>query len=224
MAKRPTTAKKSHKSAVVNVNHWLEWSLVSEVSGLIAGIDEVGRGALFGPVVAAAVILPSQALTAPIAADIKDSKKLSSSRRDTLAQQICQLAIDWKIGFAATKEIDRLNILQATLLAMKRAVVKLDTQPELCLIDGNQSIKDLPLAQKTIVKGDSLCLSIAAASIVAKVWRDDLITRLAQKYTLYDLHNNKGYGSARHLSALQQYGPSTLHRLSFRPCQVHPEI
>ena len=224
MAKRPTIAKKVNKLAIAHANHWLEWSLVSEVTGLIAGVDEVGRGALFGPVVAAAVILPSQILTASITAEIKDSKKLSSSRRNTLAQQICQLAVDWKIGFATTKEIDHLNILQATLLAMKRAVLKLDTQPKLCLIDGNQFIQDISLPQKTIVKGDSLSLSIAAASIVAKVWRDDLIIRLAQKYKLYDLHNNKGYGSARHLSALQQYGPSPLHRLSFRPCQVSENI
>ncbi|MDJ0795993.1 MAG: ribonuclease HII [Calothrix sp. MO_167.B12] len=208
------------RQAAPKATNWLEFSLVSEVPGLIAGVDEVGRGALFGPVVAAAVILPNTALTAPIAAEIKDSKKLSSSRRNQLAQQICHLATDWKIGFAATREIDRLNILQATLLAMKRAVVKLNQQPALCLIDGNQSIKDLPLPQKTIVKGDSLSLSIAAASIVAKVWRDDLIVRLASKYTMYDLSSNKGYGSARHLLALQQHGPSPLHRLSFRPCQI----
>lgn len=220
MPKRQAAVDAVHQSAVPKLTKWLEFSLVSEVSGLVAGIDEVGRGALFGPVVSAAVILPNTALTAPIAAEIKDSKKLSSSRRNQLAQQICNLAIDWKIGFAATGEIDRLNILQATLLAMKRAVVKLKPQPALCLIDGNQSIKDLSLPQKTIVKGDSLSLSIAAASIVAKVWRDDLIVRLASKHTMYDLHNNKGYGSARHLLALQKYGPSPLHRLSFRPCQI----
>ncbi|WP_088239604.1 ribonuclease HII [Calothrix rhizosoleniae] len=219
MAKRQMTADAIQQSAVTQVTKWLEFSLVSEVPGLLAGIDEVGRGALFGPVVAAAVILPKTILEAPIAVEIKDSKKLSSSRRNHLAQQICNLAIDWKIGFAATGEIDRLNILQATLLAMKRAVVKLKQQPALCLIDGNQSIKDLLLPQKTIVKGDSLSLSIAAASIVAKVWRDDLIVRLAGKYTMYDLRNNKGYGSKRHLLALQQHGPSPLHRLSFRPCQ-----
>ncbi len=223
MAKRQVAADAIQQSAVTPVTKWLEFSLVSEVPGLLAGIDEVGRGALFGPVVAAAVILPKTTLKAPIAAEIKDSKKLSSSRRNHLAQQICDLAIDWKIGFAATGEIDRLNILQATLLAMKRAVVKLNQQPALCLIDGNQSIKDLLLPQKTIVKGDSLSLSIAAASIVAKVWRDDLIVRLAGKYTMYDLQNNKGYGSARHLLALQQHGPSPLHRLSFRPCQSNKE-
>lgn len=223
MPKTQVAVDATRHSAIPQTTQWLEFSLASKIPGLLAGIDEVGRGALFGPVVAAAVILPKTALQAPIATEIKDSKKLSISRRNHLAQKICDLAIDWKIGFAATGEIDRLNILQATLLAMKRAVVKLNQQPALCLIDGNQSIKDLPLPQKTIVKGDSLSLSIAAASIVAKVWRDDLIVRLADKYTMYDLQNNKGYGSARHLLALQQHGPSSLHRLSFRPCQPKKE-
>ncbi|CCH66930.1 Ribonuclease HII [Richelia intracellularis HH01] len=216
--------KSSYKSSVSNAKSWLELSIYSQFPGLVAGIDEVGRGALFGPVVAAAVILPRNVLMEPIASEIKDSKQLSSSCRDRLAKKICQLSIDWKIGFATTREIDHWNILQATLLAMRRAVVILELQPSLCLVDGNQSIKDLPLPQKTIVKGDSLSLSIAAASIVAKVWRDNLIIRLARKYTLYDLHRNKGYGSTHHLSALRQHGPSPLHRLSFRPCQVHSEI
>jgi ribonuclease HII len=201
---------------------WLELSsTVSSIPGLVAGIDEVGRGALFGPVVAAAVMLPACALPKLIASEIKDSKKLSSSRRIQLAAQICQLAIDWKIGFAATAEIDQMNILQATLLAMKRAVLKLKVQPTLCLVDGNQAIKDLLLPQQTIVKGDSRSLNIAAASIVAKVWRDDLIMRLAVKYPSYHLEDNKGYGSQKHLLALQKYGPSPLHRRSFRPCQTN---
>lgn len=197
---------------------WLELSALSGSSG-VAGVDEVGRGALFGPVVAAAVMLPNHAWAELIAAEIKDSKKLSSSRRNKLAQQICTLAIDWKIGFASTREIDQINILQATLLAMKRAVLKLKVQPALCLIDGNQSVKDLLLPQQTIVKGDERSLNIAAASIVAKVWRDDLVLRLASKYPMYDLERNKGYGSQKHLIALQQHGPSPLHRQSFRPFQ-----
>ncbi|MEA5513858.1 ribonuclease HII [Nodularia sp. UHCC 0506] len=208
---------------------WLELSpnlrlssgtTLSGMTGLVAGIDEVGRGALFGPVVAAAVILPACALPKLIAVGIKDSKKLSSSRRTQLAQQICGLATDWKIGFASTTEIDQINILQATLLAMKRAVLKLKVQPQLCLVDGNQLIKDLRIPQETIVKGDERSLTIAAASIVAKVWRDDLIMRLALKYPLYNLDKNKGYGSQKHLVALQQHGPSPLHRKSFRPCQI----
>lgn len=200
---------------------WLELSGYSDIQqGLIAGVDEVGRGALFGPVVAAAVILPESAIPVLMAAKIKDSKKLSSSRRIQLAQQICALAIDWKIGFASSAEIDSINILQATLLAMKRSVLKLKVQPALCLIDGNQLVKGLLMPQQTIVKGDERSLTIASASIVAKVWRDDLVMRLASKYPMYDLEQNKGYGSQRHLRALQQYGASPLHRRSFRPCQI----
>ncbi|RCJ14787.1 ribonuclease HII [Nostoc sp. ATCC 43529] len=206
--------------ALLEESSWLEFSTLSVIPGLVAGVDEVGRGALFGPVVAAAVILPDYALPKLMAAKIKDSKKLSSQRRTQLAQQICDLAVDWKIGFASTTEIDKINILQATLLAMKRAVLKLKVQPALCLIDGNQSIKDLLVPQQTIVKGDERSLAIASASIVAKVWRDELIMRLASKYPMYNLECNKGYGSQRHLLALQQYGPSPLHRKSFRPCQI----
>ena len=186
---------------------------------LVAGVDEVGRGALFGPVVAAAVILPPSALIELAEAQVKDSKQLSSYRRLELAAKIAAVALDWKIGFASTAEIDRINILQASLLAMKRAILKLKVQPTLCLIDGNQSIKSLLLPQATLVKGDEQSLAIASASIVAKVWRDALIMRLAAKYPEYDLVANKGYGTKRHKQALQQYGPSRLHRMSFRPCQ-----
>ncbi len=195
-------------------------ALNAEQSLLIAGVDEVGRGSLFGPVVAAAVILPPSALPELVAAQIRDSKKLSPPRRLKLAAKISQVALDWKIGFASTAEIDQMNILQASLLAMKRAVLKLKVQPGLCLIDGNQPLKDLSIPQQTLVRGDSLSLCIACASIVAKVWRDQLIVRFAAKYPMYDLVANKGYGTQKHLQALQEYGPSPLHRLSFRPCQT----
>ncbi|MBW4626130.1 MAG: ribonuclease HII [Brasilonema octagenarum HA4186-MV1] len=220
MIKTERTVTSTKLSAPNTQMRWLDFSMLSSTQGLIAGVDEVGRGALFGPVVAAAVILPDSALSQLTAVEIKDSKKLSSSRRVRLAQQICALAIDWKIGFASTAEIDQTNILQATMLAMKRAVLKLKVQPALCLIDGNQLVKDLPLAQQTIVKGDERSIAIASASIIAKIWRDDLILRLASKYSMYDLERNKGYGSQRHLMALQQHGPSPLHRKSFRPCQI----
>ncbi|KAB8333325.1 ribonuclease HII [Scytonema tolypothrichoides VB-61278] len=220
MSQTEQTVTSTGLSAPNTEMRWLDFSMLSSTQRLIAGVDEVGRGALFGPVVAAAVILPDSALSQLTAAEIKDSKKLSSSRRVRLAQQICALAIDWKIGFASTAEIDQMNILQATMLAMKRAVLKLKVQPALCLIDGNQLVKDLPLAQQTIVKGDERSIAIASASIIAKVWRDDLILRLASKYSMYDLERNKGYGSQRHLMALQKYGPSPLHRKSFRPCQM----
>jgi ribonuclease HII len=207
--------KRELTTETVTPGGWWEFNCLPKV---VAGVDEVGRGALFGPVVAAAVILPASAWPVLMASGINDSKKLSPTSRSRLRDQICQLAIDWRIGFATTAEIDQLNILQATLLAMKRAVHKLHLVPELCLVDGNQPINDLTLPQQTMVKGDSLSLHIAAASIMAKVWRDDLITRLAVKYPVYDLAQNKGYGSKKHLMALQQYGPSPLHRRSFRGC------
>jgi ribonuclease HII len=200
-------------------SNWLELSTSSTVSGTVAGVDEVGRGALFGPVVAAAVILPTAALPELVAMGVKDSKKLSSLRRTQLAQQICLLATDWKIGFASTAEIDSINILQASLLAMKRSILKLKVEPTLCLVDGNQYIPGLKISQQTIIKGDSLSLAIASASIIAKVWRDDLIVRLASKYPMYDLERNKGYGSQKHLQAIQEFGTSPLHRQSFSPCQ-----
>ena len=149
--------------------------LAPQHSVLIAGVDEVGRGALFGPVVAAAVILPPSALREIVTYQIRDSKQLSSYRRLKLAEKICAIALDWKIGFASTAEIDQINILQASLLAMKRAVLKLNVQPALCLVDGNQPLKDLPVSQLTLVKGDERSLVIASASIIAKVWRDALL-------------------------------------------------
>ena len=187
--------------------------------GMIAGIDEVGRGALFGPVVAAAVILPHEALVELSQAGVTDSKQLSSDRRLSLAVQIRQLALDCRVGYASVVEIDQLNILQASLLAMKRAILKLKVRPDLCLIDGNQPIPGLPFAQQTIIKGDQRSLAIAASSIVAKVWRDDLITRLAASYPQYHLTSNKGYGTPSHRLALQQFGASRLHRQSFSPCR-----
>ena len=186
----------------------------------VAGVDEVGRGALFGPVVAAAAIVPPEAATQLISAGVKDSKKLTQNDRNRLAELILAVASDCKIGIASVREIDRLNILQASLLAMKRAILKLKVQPELCLIDGNKRIPNLSLPQKTLVKGDNLSLAIASASIVAKVWRDKLIVRLAAKYPHYDLANNKGYGTAKHREALNLYGVSPQHRRSFSPCQL----
>lgn len=187
---------------------------------LAAGVDEVGRGALFGPVVAAAVILPGSALPQLALAGVKDSKQLSALRRLRLAQDIQGLALDWRIGYATSWEIDQINILQASLLAMKRAVLKLKVQPDICLVDGKQSLPNLPIPQQTMVKGDERSLQIAAASVVAKVWRDELLTRLAAKYPNYDLVANKGYGTQRHLLGLQHHGPSRLHRMSFSPCRV----
>lgn len=187
---------------------------------LMAGVDEVGRGALFGPVVAAAVILSPETLSPLIETGVTDSKQLSSQQRQQLALQIRAVAIACEIGIASVAEIDQLNILQASLLAMQRAIAKLPVQPSLCLIDGNQKIPSLLIPQQTLVKGDQHSVAIAAASIVAKVWRDTLIARLAAHYPAYDLMANKGYGTARHRQALQRLGPSPLHRRSFSPCRV----
>ncbi|NEO89388.1 MAG: ribonuclease HII [Moorea sp. SIO3G5] len=190
----------------------------SDTPSLVAGVDEVGRGALFGPVVAAAVILPVSVLPQLALAGVKDSKQLSRKRRQRLSEQIQGLALDWTIGYSTSAEIDQLNILQASLLAMKRAVLKLKVKPDLCLIDGLHGLPDLPIPQRNMVKGDQRSLKIAAASIVAKVWRDDLIIRLAAKYSEYDLTANMGYGTKKHRLALQKYGPCRLHRMSFSPC------
>ncbi len=187
---------------------------------LIAGVDEVGRGALFGPVVAAAAVAPVSRLPELVAIGVKDSKELGAKKRSELVQPIQGTVKSWALGYATVEEIDRLNILQASLLAMKRAVLKLKVQPEMCLVDGKQPLPELPLPQKNLVKGDRRSPIIAAASILAKVWRDELIVRLAGKYPHYDLASNKGYGTKRHLLALQQYGPSPQHRMSFRSCRV----
>lgn len=189
------------------------------VSSPVAGVDEVGRGALFGPVVAAAVIVPAAATTVFTAAGVTDSKKLTATKRQTLAKMIRQQA-HCAVGVASVYEIDRINILQASLLAMRRAVARLPVQPQQCLVDGNQRIPDLPMQQETVVKGDQSVLAIAAASIIAKVWRDDLITRLAHRYPGYDLASNKGYGSPKHRAGIAKLGICRQHRTSFRSCQL----
>lgn len=194
--------------------------LSAAASGLVAGVDEVGRGALFGPVVAAAVILPEEQLEPLAGMGVTDSKKLTACQRQELALEIRAVAIACRIGIASVQEIDRLNILQATFLAMRRAVMRLSPPPDFCLIDGNHCIPQLALPQQAIVKGDQKSLAIAAASIVAKVWRDALITRLAVKYPGYDLASNKGYGTNKHRLALEQQGASRQHRRSFSPCVV----
>lgn len=187
--------------------------------GQIAGVDEVGRGALFGPVVAAAVILSPESIDFLKHAGVTDSKKLSAERRDLLYEMIVNAAVSCRVGYASVKEIDRMNILQASLLAMRRAIARLTPQPELCLVDGNQKIPCLPMAQQTIIKGDLHCLAIAAASIIAKVWRDRLIVRLAARYPSYDLASNKGYGTPAHRQALISLGTTPYHRQSFKVCR-----
>jgi ribonuclease HII len=190
----------------------------------IAGIDEVGRGPLAGPVVAAAVVLPRDFCHA----EIRDSKLLSAKQREKLAPLIRQNAQGWGLGVVEVDEIDRINILQASLLAMVKALSALEPPPDCLLIDGNQPIParlfqesrflsgSLP-HQKTIVKGDQICLSIAAASIVAKVARDEMMIGYDKEFPHYGFAGHKGYGSAAHLEALRRHGPSPIHRKSFAP-------
>lgn len=186
---------------------------------LIAGVDEVGRGALFGVVVAAAVILPKSSIIDCQSWGVKDSKKLSAHRRELLVPQIQQVAIAYKIGIATVAEIDELNILQATLVAMHRAIMGLEVTPELCLIDGDRAVPNLDIPQQTLIKGDDRSTTIAAASILAKVWRDRLTIELAAIYPAYHLANNKGYGTAQHKLAIHQHGITPEHRQSFAPCK-----
>lgn len=178
--------------------------------GIICGVDEAGRGPLAGPVCAAAVILPKY-LEIP---GLTDSKKLSDKRRRELFPEIQRQALAYGIGFASEKEIDEINILQATFLAMERALAQLSIPPELALIDGNRE-KDFGLPVKTVIKGDSLSANIAAASILAKVSRDDLMLEMAREYPQYGFEVHKGYGTKAHYDALRMYGPCPIHRQTF---------
>ncbi|MBD2424631.1 ribonuclease HII [Phormidium sp. FACHB-1136] len=195
-----------------------------EIQTLIAGVDEVGRGALFGPVVAAAVILSESAVAELQALGVTDSKRLSHPRRLHLIEPIQTRSIACAIGYASVHEIDRINILQASLLAMHRAVGRLSPAPTLCRIDGNQAIPQLGIPQQTVIKGDQTDTAIAAASILAKVWRDQLMVRLDRRYPGYGLAKHKGYGSAEHRRAIQTLGPTRQHRQSFRGCQLSLDI
>jgi ribonuclease HII len=179
----------------------------------VAGVDEVGRGCLAGPVYAAAVILPRRHGIIGLA----DSKQLSAGQREALVPKIQARALAWAIGIASVEEIDRLNILRATFLAMARAVQALGVKPELCLVDGNQ-VPELGCAVRTVVGGDATVRSIMAASIIAKVARDAELVRLDQQYPHYGFQRHKGYATPEHLAALQQHGPCAIHRMSFAPC------
>lgn len=178
----------------------------------LAGVDEAGRGCLAGPVVAAAVVLaPDTQITG-----LDDSKKLTPAVRDDLFDAVTAEAVAVGVGQCSPEEIDELNILWASLEAMRRAVLSLALEPDLLLIDGNKPIPDAPWPQETVVKGDARSLSIAAASIVAKVTRDRLMTRLHDDFPVYGWAGHKGYPTASHYDALRTHGPSLHHRRSFR--------
>lgn len=193
------------------VNMWeIEDGFYASGIEVICGVDEAGRGPLAGPVCAAAVILPPH-LEIP---GLTDSKKLTDKKRRELFPVIQEKAIAWGIGWATEKEIDEINILQATFLAMERAMEQLSVKPDLALIDGNRE-RDFGLPVKTVVKGDSLSMNIAAASILAKVSRDDYMVKLAEEYPQYQFEVHKGYGTKAHYAALTEHGASPVHRMSF---------
>ena len=178
----------------------------------IAGLDEVGRGPLFGPVVAAAVILAPRCHLDGLTA----SKKLSEKKRDEFAIQIRANAVAWAVASVGVETIDRINIRQASLLAMRLAVQQLALGPDFLLIDGCDTI-DWPCPQQSVIQGDSISLSIAAASVLAKVHRDRLLVELDSQFPGYSLASHKGYGTPEHLNALARLGPTPLHRKSFHP-------
>ncbi len=178
---------------------------------LVCGIDEAGRGPLAGPVYAAAVILP---LGLEIEG-LNDSKKLSEKKREQLFDVICEKAIDYSIGVATEREIDEINILNATFLAMHRAVEGLKRKPDYALIDGNQYPRIPFVTEETVVKGDAKSMSIAAASILAKVSRDRFMLEKAKEYPQYQFEKHKGYGTKLHYEMLNEYGASPIHRMTF---------
>ena len=193
------------------VNMWeIEDGFYADGVKVICGVDEAGRGPLAGPVCAAAVILPPH-LEIP---GLNDSKKLTDKRRRELMPVIKEQALAYGIAFATHEEIDRINILQATYLAMERALAQLNIKPDIALIDGNRA-KDFGLPVKTVVHGDSLSASIAAASVLAKVTRDDLMLAMAEEYPQYGFEIHKGYGTKAHYEALTAHGPSPIHRMTF---------
>ena len=192
-------------------NMWeIEDGLYAQGIVSICGVDEAGRGPLAGPVCAAAVILPAH-LEIP---GLNDSKKLTDKKRRELFPIIKEQAIAYGIGLASHEEIDEINILQATFLAMQRAIDQLEGKAEFALIDGNRE-KDFGLPVMTVVKGDSRSASIAAASILAKVTRDDILEEQAKLYPQYGFEIHKGYGTKAHYEALRTYGPSPIHRMTF---------
>lgn len=193
-----------------------DFSIEDHYVGRIAGIDEVGRGPLAGPVVAAAVILPRDGRLPDILVnELNDSKKLSAKKRGRLFDVIMGCA-EVGIGAASVREIDQTNILQATYVAMRRAIGRLDHLPDQALVDGNRD-PGLPCNVETVVKGDSKSLSIAAASIVAKVVRDRAMARLAVRYPFFGWEGNSGYGVKKHMLGLAEVGPTPHHRRSFKP-------
>ena len=192
--------------------NWIEYEQNAELKGYkaICGVDEAGRGPLAGPVCAAAVILPPNT----IIDGVNDSKKLTEKKREALFDVIKENAVSYSIAYASVEEIESINILNATMLAMKRAVEGLDVKADYAMIDGNK-MPQLDIDGETIVKGDAKSMSIACASILAKVSRDRLLYEYAKEYPQYHFDKHKGYGTALHKEAILEYGPCPYHRMSF---------
>ena len=192
--------------------NWIEYEQSAELKGYkaICGVDEAGRGPLAGPVCAAAVILPPNT----IIDGVNDSKKLTEKKREALFDVIKETAVSYCIAYASVEEIESINILNATMLAMKRAVEGLDVKADYAMIDGNK-MPPLDIDGETIVKGDAKSMSIACASILAKVSRDRLLYDYAKEYPQYQFDKHKGYGTAAHREAILEYGPCPYHRMSF---------
>lgn len=191
------------------------WSIENElyfggVSGYICGVDEAGRGPLAGPVYAAAVILPQNLEIA----GLNDSKKLSAKKRDVLFDEIIDKAVAYGTAYADHKEIDEINILNATFLAMNRAIAQLDPKPEIALVDGN-TVRGIEYPARSIVGGDGKSASIAAASILAKVSRDRFMLEMAKEYPQYGFERHKGYGTKEHYAAIREHGLCPIHRTTF---------
>ena len=209
----PVRRLRRHVPRIAGTRH--ERELRSAGFESIAGLDEVGRGSLAGPVVAAAVILPERHRIP----GLRDSKVLVRARRETLYQQILHRALAVGVGCVEVEVIDRINILQATKLAMKQAIGRLSQRPDHLVIDA-LTLRDVDLPQRPIINGDAVCASIAAASIVAKVTRDRICAELDGRYPAYGFARNKGYGTPRHLDALLTEGPCEWHRRSFAPVRL----
>ncbi len=198
-----------------------DFSFEDECNGVVCGIDEAGRGPWVGPVVAGAVIIKDRNLSPDLLKYLNDSKKLSKSRREQLYALLREEEQQGKVligvGEASSEEIDEINILQATFLAMHRAVNNLGQKPDMALIDGNRTPKEFPAAARCVIKGDSKSYSISAASIIAKVYRDRLMETLAEKYPYYGFERNAGYGTKEHIEGIKKYGIISEHRKSYRP-------
>ena len=202
------------------VNMWeIEESLMSQGITAIAGVDEAGRGPLAGPVCAAAVILPED-FHHPL---LNDSKQLTEAQRYMLRDIIEHEAIAWAVGIVTATEIDKINILRASILAMHRAVDALKVRPQHLLIDGNKFTPYPGITHNTVVKGDATFMSIAAASILAKTYRDDYMMHIAEEYPMYDWKSNKGYPTAKHRAAIREHGTTPYHRMSFNLLGEEPK-